>query len=698
MPSITFLLVIHNHQPLGNFPHVLERVYAEAYAPFFETLARHPGVKIAAHHSGSLLSWLEDAHPEYLDRLRHLVERGQVELLTGGFYEPILAAIPNTDRVGQIEKQSAWLRARFGRTPVGLWLAERVWEPDLPSSLSSAGVKYTLLDDTHFLSAGADANRLDGPYLTEDRGRTVHVFPISKRLRYLVPFHEPQETIDFLRQASELGAGRVFVLGDDGEKFGHWPNTHKRVYEEGWLDRFLSLLEENRSWLRTACPSDVMSVVRGRIYLPTSSYEEMGEWTLPARLQARFHAAKERVTTESVDDARFWSGGPWRAFLGRYPESDRMYQRGLALRDEASVLRDASASARATDVLWSAQQNCPYWHGVFGGVYLPHLRDAVWTRLLEAERIIVEAQHPGEAGWAEAKAVDLDADGEDEVLLRNDALSAVVDPAWGAIMELSARKERIALQNGLMRRYEAYHDRLRESGRDLKTDGVASIHDRFEVKEAGLDAFLVYDEYPRMSVFDHWLRPDQDRDAFARGQLADPIGLRGPWRVAIAREPDGAHAVLRRATADRALVIEKTVGVMREGARMRIAYRVEAMARSLEPGWFGMEWNFAMLDARSPGRRFRIEGEREERSLGSSGETGSVRQVTLIDRDRGFQVTLRWNLEARLWWAPVETVSLSESGLERVYQSTALLPTWSWSARPGEPLLLDLTLEIAPAA
>ncbi|HET9233042.1 MAG TPA: hypothetical protein VFP10_02750, partial [Candidatus Eisenbacteria bacterium] len=144
MPSITFLLVIHNHQPLGNFEHVLERVYDEAYAPFFDVLARHPGVKIGAHHSGSLLAWLERAHPEYLERLRHLVERGQVELLTGGFHEPVLAAIPEDDRRGQIAKQTAWLTSRFGRKPVGLWLAERVWEPDLAGSLAEAGVKYTL--------------------------------------------------------------------------------------------------------------------------------------------------------------------------------------------------------------------------------------------------------------------------------------------------------------------------------------------------------------------------------------------------------------------------------------------------------------------------------------------------------------------------------------------------------------------------
>ena len=677
---------------------MLEQVYKEAYAPFFEVLSRHPGVKIGAHHSGSLLAWLETAHPEYLERLRHLGERGQVELLTGGFYEPVLAAIPDADRVGQIRKLTDWLKTRFGPVPAGLWLAERVWEPDLPSSLAEAGVTYTLLDDTHFLSAGADPRRLDGPYLTEDRGRTVHVFPISKRLRYLVPFHEPKDTIDFLRSASEEGAGRIFLLGDDGEKFGHWPDTHRRVYGEGWLDRFFTLLEDNRSWLRTARPSDVMSSVRGRIYLPTTSYEEMGEWTLPAPLQAQFRRVKERIERENPEDARFLSGGTWRAFLGRYPESDRMYQRVLALRNEAGALADRTVAERAIDALWSAQQNCPYWHGVFGGVYLPHLRDGVWTRILEAERIIVDAEHPGTTSWAEAKAIDLDADGEDEVLLRNDVLSAVANPALGSLMELSARTSGIALLNGLTRRYEAYHDRLRESVQSGTHEGVASIHDRFEVKEAGLDAFLVYDEYPRLSLFDHWVGSGQDRRAFENGQLPDPIGIRGPWRVAIAREADGAHAVLRRATPDRAIVIEKSVGVLRDGGRMRMAYRIEAMRPALEPGWFGIEWNFAMLDARSPGRRFRIDEDGEERALDSKGEAEPSRQVTLFDRDRGFRVRLSWNRDARLWWAPVETVSLSESGLERVYQSTAFLPAWSWTARPGEPLLLELTLEFTPAA
>ena len=680
---------------------MLERVYDEAYAPFFDVLARHPGVKIGAHHSGSLLAWLERAHPEYLERLHRLVERGQVELLTGGFHEPVLAAIPDDDRRGQIEKQTAWLKARFGRKPVGLWLAERVWEPDLAGSLAEAGVKYTLVDDTHFLAAGAEADALDGPYLTEDRGRTLTVFPISKRLRYLVPFQAPEATLAFLREAALARPGRVFLLGDDGEKFGHWPDTHRQVYGAGWLDRFFTLLEENRAWLRTACPADAMKPVRGRIYLPTTSYEEMGEWTLPAHTQARFRDIRERVRSQNEDAVRFLHGGTWRAFLARYPESDRMYQRGLRLREEALRLDEPAAKERARDAIWASQMNCPYWHGVFGGVYLPHLRDAVWKQLLEAESIIVTARH-GTEPWCEATHVDLDGDGEEEVLLRNETLSAVIDPSLGIMTEVSQRPKRIALSNGLTRRYEAYHDRLREDvAGHASENGVASIHDRFLVKETGLEELLHYDDYARLSLIDHWLPNDQDRQAFEQGRLPDLMGLRGPFRVAIGREPGRVAAVLRRASGGEEgrsrIVVEKSVGLLPGQSLVQVGYRVEAMV-PVDPAWFGVEMNFAMLDARSPGRRFRFLDELEERELASRGEMKEASGLSLWDRDRGFEVTMRWNKPARVWWAPVETVSLSESGLERVYQSTAVLPAWHWNARPGDPLLIEMTLELATTA
>ena len=72
-----------------------------------------------------------------------LVDRGQVEILGGGYYEPVLASLPERDRIGQLARMGDELEALFGRRPSGAWLAERVWEPDLPTSLAAGGYDWT---------------------------------------------------------------------------------------------------------------------------------------------------------------------------------------------------------------------------------------------------------------------------------------------------------------------------------------------------------------------------------------------------------------------------------------------------------------------------------------------------------------------------------------------------------------------------
>ena len=133
-PRISLALAIHNHQPVGNFGWVFAEVYEVAYEPMVEALERHPGVRLSLHYTGPLLEWLRRERPAFLDRLGALVARGQVELLGGGFYEPVLASLPERDRVGQLRRM-ADDRGASGLRPRGAWLAERVWEPDLPTSL-----------------------------------------------------------------------------------------------------------------------------------------------------------------------------------------------------------------------------------------------------------------------------------------------------------------------------------------------------------------------------------------------------------------------------------------------------------------------------------------------------------------------------------------------------------------------------------
>ena len=151
---VRLAVAIHNHQPVGNFDSVFAEAVERAYRPFLDALVRHPGVRLSMHWSGPLFEWLEEHEPSILDALGMLCARGQVELLSGAFYEPILAVIPPWDQQGQIERMNGYLKARFGVTARGAWLAERVWEPDLPDVLARAGIEYTLVDDHHFLLAG----------------------------------------------------------------------------------------------------------------------------------------------------------------------------------------------------------------------------------------------------------------------------------------------------------------------------------------------------------------------------------------------------------------------------------------------------------------------------------------------------------------------------------------------------------------
>ena len=114
---ISFALVIHNHQPVGNFGWVFAEVFDLAYAPLVNALERYPSVRVSLHYSGPLLEGLRAERPIFVERLRDLVTSGQVEILGGGWAEPVLAALAERDRVGQLTRMGDELEAVFGRRP-----------------------------------------------------------------------------------------------------------------------------------------------------------------------------------------------------------------------------------------------------------------------------------------------------------------------------------------------------------------------------------------------------------------------------------------------------------------------------------------------------------------------------------------------------------------------------------------------------
>lgn len=698
-----FALIIHAHQPVGNFDHVIEQAYRDSYLPFIETLARFPRVHLTLHYSGCLLEWLAAHHPEFFRRVRALVRRGQVEVWGGGFYEPILTVIPEEDRQAQLRLLGDFVARHFGRRPRGMWLAERVWEPTLPTTLRTAGIEHTLTDDQHFLAAGLEPEELYGYYVTEHLGAAIAVIPGSQALRYLIPFHSVRETLDWLRGVAARHPGGLVAMGDDCEKFGVWPGTHELCYRQGWLGEFFSALEASRDSLRTVTASDYLDAhpPRGLVYLPTASYREMTKWALPAAVALRFErllrAAEERG---DADQLQFLRGGFWRNFFAKYREANFLHKRMLAASARVRRVRPDRIGAAYRFVL-RGQCNDAYWHGIFGGLYAPHLRTAVSGSLLEAERRIEgrRAQVGRARRGVEWEAWDYDLDGEEELVGRDAGFLVWFDRNDGATLEeIDLLGRATPLVNSLRRRPEAYHEKLRELDRSAQHDPtgrVGTIHERVAAKETGLAAALVYDPYNRHAFRLLVFPPEKQLSDLARWTLEeDPDIAGGDYQLA-ARSGRALQAV--HATA--ALEARKDFGFRAlRGGGIEITCGIRLRNLSDQPRRLalGVELIVNLLAPDAPDRYFVFGRDRQRLAWG--GEVGRLEEVRLVDEYRRVEVILAAARPERWWIVPLESVSQSEAGFERVYQGSSIVPVWRVELEAGASWERHIGLRARPLA
>ncbi|HGY57106.1 MAG TPA: DUF1926 domain-containing protein [Caldithrix abyssi] len=706
MKKINFLFGIHNHQPVGNFDFVFEEAYQKSYRPFIEVLRRHPKIRIAIHFSGILLDWIKKHHPDYMPMLRNMVEQGQLEILTGGFYEPILAVIPKADRLGQIKKLTSAVKETFGYEARGMWLAERIWEPTLPSTLDEAGVEYTILDDTHFKYAGLRDEDLNGYYLTEDLCNTVRLFPISKRLRYTIPFEEPQATIDHLRGLASEDGRFIVVFADDGEKFGVWPNTYDHVYTNGWLDRFFSVLEENLDWINIMHFSEAVDRIKplGRIYLPTASYAEMGEWSLFSRAQQQFVEFEHYLQEQGVSEQNnvFVRGGFWRNFLAKYREVNDMHKKMIYVSKQIWQKPETERKKlhTAMDHVWAAQCNCPYWHGVFGGIYLSHIRDAIYRHLIEAEK---ELDHLDGVGRKLPRIIvkDINVDGYDEVILESDVLNAYFDlKAGGMLYELDYKPLAKNILDTMTRRHEAYHNQLdRAVTADQQNGETASIHDLVLAKEPDLKSKLHYDFYDRKALIDHFLHPDTNiRDFSAAHYKEEGNFVNSVYRLEDKEETrSGLKIILQRDghISGQPVRLRKQIAMKKSDGRMTIDYEIINRSNVEIDTVFGVEFNFGLQAGHADDRYYYLqEGKPDDPYLDSTGILENRNFIGLRDDWRGLDISLKSDQSGSIWRFPIETISLSEGGFERVYQSSAVLFNWPLRLKDVWKVKMEMKLGI----
>ncbi len=662
---VSLLFGVHAHQPVGNFPEVLIDAHLRCYKPFLQVLYRYPDFHFSVHFSGWLLDFLIKHYPEDMVLLQEMVARKQVELFGAGDTEPVLAVIPNRDRLGQIETFSNKLEEKFGQRPQGAWLTERVWESTVIPALADCGIRYVIVDDYHFLCAGKTYAELNGYFTTEEDAHTLDLFPISEMLRYKFPFSPVDETIAYLEtlaDSSQTDAGNAAIYFDDIEKFGIWPETYQWVYEKGWLEQFIQrVLASPKISTQHYRDFHTIEKTRGIVYLPTTSYIEMNEWTLPVESANAYAGLIKQAQSSGWYEQKkaFLRGGIWKNFFSRYPESNWMHKRMLGLSERLARLPVKQQTKEMQKKLYQSQANDAYWHGLFGGLYLPHLRRAVYSNIVELEAML-DTCNPRLAYFTE----DTDFDGVEETFLQNGIVQAVVKlDGTASICELDAYILKHNFGDTLRRQVECYYKKIqpgKQSSFNHEVSGIASAHDRINYKHEINAADIEADNYPQGMFID---------------QL-DSVYVVGYQYESLTTKSINFQAKVTSRHINKKIELEHN--------RLNVSYCFTSKKRSV----FRTEINLAMPSCDGMGGRYIYQG-KIPGGFGQPLKLTKMTEITLDDDTLKGNIVLKTSLPVLFYAQPHFTVSQSESGFEKIMQAVKLILEW-----PTTDQELVITLEI----
>jgi alpha-amylase len=655
--SLNLIIAAHCHQPVGNLNEVANDACDRAYLPFLEVLASHPGLLINLHYSGSLLEWLEEQRRDVLDRV--VACSDQIEWMGGAFYDPILPMIPAEDALAHISRLSEYLQDRFDQTPRGVWLAERVWDPSLPSLLRKASMEYTLLDDYAFLQAGYPPRLLTDSFITDHMGNTLTIFPIAQDLRYAIPWSDPEDVMALLRSRHDHDPQSLAVIADDGEKFGLWPRSSERVYAPGnWLEEFLARVEA-ADWLETTTFERYLDdrPAERKVAIPSASYREMSEWSLPPET-IRLSTGPELDDEQPAD----WThteglirGGWWPNFLIHYPEAARLYRKMLRVSAHTAASRGAT---EARTELLRAQGNDPYWHGAFGGLYFPHLRAAAHRHLITAQTII-DAQHHRGRAWSYMRRLDWDADGREEVEVELPDQAWVVDPAeGGCLLYYDDKPSRWSIGDVVARRFEPYHAELAET--------------------------QTYDRHPRRWLIDHVLPTTATVESFAGSAPGELLPLpETKYEIEEATEGRGSALIRLSGLGGK---IQKRIEA--EDRKLQIGYRIER----LPEGRFGPELPVTVWEGAGEIRADGGSWQNIDQPLSLAGHRFRLRHNGI-----NTYVLVALRQPGALFCAPIRTTVRGDAGFISILQGVVLWPHWSTTGEGHYEMTIEIG-DIAPDA
>jgi alpha-amylase len=414
-------------------------------------------------------------------------------------------------------------------------------------------------------------------------------------------------------------------------------------------------------------------------------------WAMPADVSLQMENIKGRLKNEGRygEMHSFLRGGLWENFLVKYRESNLMHKKMLHI----SAQFNEPAPGAAYDHLLQAQCNCSYWHGLFGGLYLSHIRNAVHRNLIAAQSLLHRKEFP-RGDFIMNVREDIDLDGYEEINMASHMLDCLIHPSYGgSVSMLNLRPARFNLADTLTRRPEAYHhlfEDIRQGlvpavlARDLEDqDEVASPHDLIVLKEEGLEQYLLYDWYDRAVFQDHVLPTYVTVHDFRRPNYTEwGDFVNQPYTLISNSLKEGrADCHMERKGHIWApggpweLVVSKNFNLGADG-QLLCRYHLSVDGNSAPTFVWASELNLTLLGEKDKDKY--LEVKEKPVSLAEIYASGELlEKFSLVSRADKIKVNFRLNKPALLWCWPVETISQSESGLEKSYQGSSLVVLWN---------------------
>ena len=371
-------LTFHCGVPLGVPSRRIAQAVDGPLLALFNSLQMRPRLRIGLHLGGHIIDFLLRYRSERLVQLAGLSQGGQIELIGGGYYDPILCSLTEQAAAKHLARSSQFFSEQLRFKAAGAWLPEQVFEPGMVPLLAQAGYKYLFLPCDPIDAAGVESAALEGPLLLEQGGHKLLALAAEQGSEQVL-------VRDLERWVSAAGNGRqMLVWNGDLLRLSSDPQSWPKGPQ---IERFFADLDITGS-LKYCCPASLAErAPESLLYPGPGSHREMGTWSLPVKAGRRraaiLRAAENKGAKEGLP---LLAQGRWSSFLARYPEAGRMHSHALRC---ARRIGEAELPNYWQERMWTSllqtQGHEAFQHAADSGIYNPLQRQAVHGRLADLD-------------------------------------------------------------------------------------------------------------------------------------------------------------------------------------------------------------------------------------------------------------------------------------------------------------------------